>query len=360
MRKSTGDTIVRRRRLARTERFARQRAGGWTLIELLTVIGLIGLLISLAMPAVQAARESARRITCSNHLRQLGIGLNTYQATVGTYPYTYGGVYDDPPGVTHGVYFFSAQSQMLPYVGEENLYASLNFSRPYLLDSPLGVYATWPHEVNSTAAQQRVAVFLCPSDPYPGILGQPGNNYRTNMGVSLPRADGCLSELNGAFERKRALTPQEFTDGTSNTVAFSEKLKGSGDHYRFHPETDYFVSPFIWTNLDELITACGPLANPSPFEAELGYTWLLAGYRRTYYNHNVEPNGHVPDCTDTVCSGLSNPLHGSFAARSYHRGGVNCAMTDGSVRFVNENISLSVWRALGTRNGGESVTNAEY
>ena len=208
----------------------------------------------------------------------------------------------------------------------------------------------------SKIAMTPVKVFLCPSDS-----GHNGNNYRVNLGPDpyIHKSFGRVHAAEGAFSALLEHRAQEFTDGLSNTVAMSEKIKGGGDLNNFS-EHDYWYTGLsnlgILLPRDELINVCNSLTGvPNYFHPYSGWTWYLATYTFTWYNHTVGPNASVPDCT--THSGL--PLYlspdgpGIFKASSFHSGGVNCLFMDGSVRFIADNIDLNVWRALSTRAGGE-------
>ncbi|OYV78005.1 MAG: hypothetical protein B7Z73_19840, partial [Planctomycetia bacterium 21-64-5] len=160
----------------------------------------------------------------------------------------------------------------------------------------------------------------------------------------------------GAFVHGRSVRPAEFLDGLSNTAMFSERVMGGRGAYR--PYSDYLVSlPDICTTSDAIGT-CSSLATGGLYDAYAGATWLFGGWRQTWYNHLFTPNSPVPDCNaNPIASGGGR---GAYTARSYHPGGVNSAMADGSARFVSQDIDLSVWRALATRGGGATGPRNEH
>jgi hypothetical protein len=142
-------------------------------------------------------------------------------------------------------------------------------------------------------------------------------------------------------------------DGLSHTVAFSERILGTGERGRSSPDRDSFGLPTLAFTADNLLQACrvvGRVGNPDIF-ADNGRWWFWTGRERCLYNHAQAPNGRVPDCL----RGSEFTAAGMATARSWHYGGVNAVMGDGAVRFVSESISTPIWRGLGTRNGRELV-----
>ncbi len=193
-----------------------RRTAGITLIELAVVIAILGLLIALSAPAVQKARESARRMQCAHHLRQLGIGLNNYHAAHERFPSALPVTLDFGNGVVGGGHVYSPLVHLLPYVGNAEVYNSINFfTGPFVIAS-LGV--------NRTALARRIDGFLCPSDSSPQQGEFAPNSYRVSMG---PRAGGMVGpDGPGAFDAWTWVRAAEITDGLSNTVAMSEKTPG--------------------------------------------------------------------------------------------------------------------------------------
>ena len=319
-----------------SERVARRR--GLTLIETLVVVGIVTVLLSLLLPAVQAARESARRAQCANNLRQLGLAVQDYI-----------GVWDRlPPSfllLDGGIY--SPQSALLPHLEQSNLYNSLNFGAISRYNE---YYIGLLHVENTTAAASRVACLLCPTDAAGSTIPLGGTNYRACVGtmdVFLPsRLYNHPSNYNGAFAWM--VSPAAITDGLSATLAFSEKnISPLGDG--FHPRADWIE----WRQpLPETLPlwrqACAGLADATHVVQDAGQTWLFYGLRYTWFQATPPPNSPIPDCGTTALNG-----EGFFPARSDHPGGLNAALADGSVRWFASSIHPSVWHALGTRAGGD-------
>ena len=325
----------------------------FTLIELLVVIAIIGVLIALLLPAVQGAREAARRAQCANNLKQIGLALHNYHAAVGSFPvgflYAYGGVLPDS---SPQQYRWSALAQMAPYLEQAALYNALNF------DFPIGHKATvpgslfWPfYPANTTAMAVRVSLFLCPSDGAPSPLDSSGpTNYAFCSGDGSNGGDA--SGANGVFILGPAITLANVTDGSSLTTAASESLLGIIGPYS---QTTPAPVPSPWTRAMARAPSA-PLSEAACSTASAGWLlnkgagWWDGNYLNTLYNHYLPPNAKHYDCIT-----YHNP--GWKAARSFHPGGVNILFCDGHVAFVKDAIEPVVWRGLGTRAGGEIITN---
>jgi prepilin-type N-terminal cleavage/methylation domain-containing protein/prepilin-type processing-associated H-X9-DG protein len=337
----------------------RHPQGGFTLIELLVVIAIIGILMGLLLPAVQASRESARRAQCANNLKQIGIALNSYVSSQAVYP-----PIDLASGVDerYGPYAFHNHSPLVRMLNELELaplYNAVNFSSGFS-DQPPSLVA------NQTVLVTSVALFLCPSDPPPPVPGYGRVNYRFCLGPGFyfsPAADAPGS-FDGPFTVFRAYGPADFLDGLSQTVAASERLQGSWTAGVMYPggyrvtgvETRRPFHPPDWG-----VEACREASPTLPVETKAGESWFFTGLSLTNYNHCSTPNSKVNDCSfwPTSLPDLHSRtiVQGVFTARSFHPGGVNVLLMDGSVRMVRDGIVLSVWRALSTRSGGEVVAD---
>jgi prepilin-type processing-associated H-X9-DG protein len=328
---------------------------GLTLVELLAVIGVICVLLGLLMPAVQTAREAARRVTCQNHLRQIGLGLHAYHDSNSLFPPSLMGHADRTKAPYHG--YHSIHLRLLTSI-DLALYNSVNFQWPTYPLETLGWSRDLPDEElranapNETAFRTRVSVFLCPSDTIAGV--QAGTNYRGNTGVG-PNYKTDFEHPdsgNGVFPEVEIIGLSRIPDGASHTVAFSERVIGSQDSTLADPTLDaYSLRTRVYLG-DHLFTACRIEAHRRsrhfPFH---GRWWFWTGRERTLYTHTQRPNGNVPDCL----RGAARPAFGMATARSWHLGGVNALMADGSLRFISESIDTAVWRGFGTRNGSEPI-----
>lgn len=324
-----------------------RRERGFTLVEFLATMGVMGIIVSLILPAIMSARGRARRSECIDHLRQIGVAAASYQSAHGVFPYTTTGVGPNPVGLPRSI---SPHALLLPYMELGTVVSRIDFSEPGSITS--GEPAS---NVNAELLRLTVPLFLCPDDaPVHG-----GNNYRANMGV-IPSpgillgasTTGLPTESDtGAFRINRALSPSAFSDGLSHTAMFSEKLIGGLDPARFVPPRDCFYSPFPIELVEDAVLACEAVPGPNPpHDAYCGTTWLFGGFDQSWYNHILVPNSPVPDCASQQPGG-----HGSYTARSFHAGGVNSLFADGSVHVIGENLDLHVWRAYGTRAGGEAL-----
>jgi type II secretory pathway pseudopilin PulG len=318
-----------------------------TLAELLVVMGIIGVLIALTLPAVQRARESARRVQCQSHLRQIGIALHSYQSTYGVYPSGSPGSLVLPSGFGLARHY-SPLVHLLPYLEENAAYNAVNFAMEAFL--PGAPAPDPPH--NTTVFNMRMELFLCPSDPWPSAGPGGRNNYRFNHG-STP---GTLP-YNGAFPHTRWLRPEEFLDGLAFTAAASERMKGDGNAGAFTIDGDTWILPLnnVNADADQFSILCGAIpATVPPHHSHGGASWFHAGFHHTLYNHCRTPNERLADCT----TGVNAAVDGLCTARSMHSGAVNMMTMDGAVHFVGDSVDLSIWRALGTRAGGEQVNSS--
>lgn len=328
-------------------------AKGFTLIELLVAVSIISLLIALLLPAVQSARESARRARCQNNLRQFGLALHNYHSAHGVFPY-YARSFDYSNYRTDlanmfGTNGFSAHVRLLPFLEQVALYDSINCD----FDG-YGKTTPW----NTTAENTHVPLFMCPSDGSP-FGSRSGNNYRGNVGIGPAQAaDTNSPDSGGGFYDNiaRALSTSSFQDGLSNTIAYSERLRGSGPGNLGRPHMDFAdIGPYpdsAIRDADFALGWCRVAAREKGMTyLESGWSWMTERRETTSYTHAQEPNGKIPDGID-----IDYPFtYGISTARSNHHGGVNALAADGSVRFVNETIDRKVWRGLATRNGGESI-----
>jgi prepilin-type N-terminal cleavage/methylation domain-containing protein/prepilin-type processing-associated H-X9-DG protein len=294
----------------------------FTLVELLVVIAIIGVLVALLLPAVQAAREAVRRASCANNLRQLGLALHNYHDIFNKFP----GARDPfSPGP------FSTQAHLLDYLEQSNLSKMVDFSQPTSTGG------------NQSVANMVVKAFLCPSDPangrVPGLMFG-GCNLVANVGTGINNGDYVTGD--GVFLLNNPVALRNITDGTSNTAAFSESIIGDGQNFAITPQRQ--AVQLAGATLPEPASC-----NTGPWIGKRGDRWINGGYLSTAYNHFAPPNSSTWDCLN------SSNNFGLKTARSLHPGGVNVLVCDGSARFLNNNVDIATWKAIATRDGGETV-----
>jgi prepilin-type N-terminal cleavage/methylation domain-containing protein/prepilin-type processing-associated H-X9-DG protein len=311
----------------------------FTLIELLVVIAIIAILIGLLLPAVQKVREAASRMKCQNNLKQIGLGLHNYHDSYGRFPA--GGTL---PTTGLGSQRFAAAVHLLPFVEQQNVYQTINFSV-----SPLDA-------LNAIPLATKLPLALCPSDQDIVPAGRGGNNYFPCMGNGIycglpnpPAGDVNANQPphNGVIFPLSATRFGDITDGTSNTAAYSERLKGDYSNAVVTVRTDHFRIGTFPDTPDDAVRDCNlvdyqNLANQS--HSAVGETWMTANPSTYQYTHAGLPN--------TVSCSIP-PQRTLSVASSRHSNGVNLLLCDGSVRFVSQSVSLITWRAVGSRNGGE-------
>lgn len=305
-----------------------QKSAGFTLVELLVVITIIGILIALLLPAVQAAREAARRLQCSNNLKQISLAMLSYESTYGRLPV---GVRWMPEPLS------TAFIALLPYVEQQALYEMYdyrvrNYSNPQVIS-------------------QQVPAYLCPSDTASGrrlfeMVHWGRSNYAVCFGSDTMTESPTDLTTDGAFEIGLGRSLSDIKDGTANTVILSEIIAGTTDVVLASGDTDYRG---VWA---QVVTGA------------------------SVYMHRDTPNSSVGDAM-FVCGGSDcitvlpelpcDSSHGTnlseehAAARSRHSGGVNAAFCDGHVNFFNNTINLSVWQAISTIAGNnEPLITGDY
>ena len=383
-----------------------RKSPGFTLVELLVVIAIIGMLVALLLPAIQAAREAARRTQCINNVKQMALAAANHESAKGVFPPgrlfpdwtdasgttakgTTNYAEDIPPTDKTG--FYSVHVWLLPYMEANNVYQLIDFKIAHEKMMLSGEGGT-PVNSNYAAYASAQSLFICPSDANTGQVVSE-NNYRSNFGGSTPGAGASGNSVsenslqqgpfdkwpvggNGAFTMgRRGLKTKDYVDGLSKTAFFSERVKGglNGGH-------GFPSDPVIPTKAD-MITCQGgfglTVTVDTAFNNISGYTpvaaglfsaagrwpdgaqwsngWPFAGYDATQYNHVAPPNWSNIDCS--AFQGIPDRQfeHAVVAARSDHPGTVVVAFGDGHTAIVSDDVDILAWRAVGSRNGEETV-----
>jgi prepilin-type N-terminal cleavage/methylation domain-containing protein/prepilin-type processing-associated H-X9-DG protein len=332
------------------------RRRAFTLIELLVVIAIIALLVGLLLPAVQSAREAARRAQCVNNLKQVALAAHGYHSALGSFP----------PGASVFPSQASSLVFLMPFIEGSNAYNAFNFSKNVSSAAE-----------NLTARHVNSSVYVCPSDPSVGfwqdldpVSGLPAGvdgraNYYGNLGTNgwvYERLTALAKDGNqlGVFAFNSATTLDAITDGTSSTALYAEVRRGG--YPSVHDAFDVSGVPApAWgaasatTNVNNFWP---PAACNTP-AVKIGYTGLQyqngSYLLSALYTHTVPPNYPGRDCVR-----FPTFDQGHLAARSAHPGGVNVAFADGSVHFIKSAIALPAWKAIGTRQAGEIVDASSY
>jgi prepilin-type N-terminal cleavage/methylation domain-containing protein/prepilin-type processing-associated H-X9-DG protein len=389
---------------------------GFTLIELLVVISIIGVLIALLLPAVQSARESARRTQCVNNLKQLGIATISYVTSANVLPsQTLDNVI--PTGAIGGgkgggapftlQWFTSWTAGLLPNLDQQAMYSALNFS------VPMFEYAAPIYGANTTVALTSISTFLCPSESlgktpsyaasaagftgqfavsnYAGNYGGPAN-IRACSGTIVPVTGNNLvfasMTMNGETAPKTAgpVRIQAVTDGAANTALYSEHLLffasvggvmdpsvtpggNNGKRGLFPTTVSVVLDQANSANALAFVGACKalPKTTVASSDSAFGWAWLLSldyATANNAYTHVMPPNSVSCTGATTPTAFTNNPTWGGVAAAitatSNHPGGVNVTFGDGSVKFIKDSIDVQTWWALGTRNGKEIISSDQY
>jgi prepilin-type N-terminal cleavage/methylation domain-containing protein len=330
----------------------------FTLIELLVVIAIIAILVALLLPAVQQAREAARRTSCKNNLKQIGIAMHNYHDVHNQFPPSVGWNPGPGPFTNERQGTFSDKVYMLPMLERAN-----EFGRVRNDQFP---YAHW-YRGDNTALSGRLPVFNCPSNANPNMNGPDGNfTYAINNGVQNysgtgttringweGRHNGAASYIGQAGNSNPPVTFASITDGSSNTAAYSEFAI---DNFRPEPYAPKSFQVKTWAggnNHRELRQNC--LATTASADngggrhamRGAGWAWSFVG-QGSVYSHNMNPN-------ETACHSNEGDWYGStmMSASSWHTGGVQICLCDGSVKFISENIDFETWARVGVRNDGQ-------
>ena len=349
-----------------------RRRNGFTLIELLVVIAIIAILIALLLPAVQQAREAARRTQCRNNLKQLGLAIHNYESAYTVLPLNSGSV------------SYSPQARLLPFIDQGNLQNLIDFSVPMLTGS---VTNRVLNPLYANVANQVVPSFLCPSDPGPTVyqvpMGSPpvtygfgANNYMISIGSGTGTNYDDRQRTDGITWQNSNVRLRDVTDGLSNTVFMSEAIRGDGADITL-PAGVMDIAPYRKVLSMSSGTSSNPsgpgyngtgggwpggvISNPDLAAVAMngtgwrggaagtgrGISWMRGLNHAVTTNGYLTPNSPIPDI---VMHGV-----GFFGPRSFHTGGAHVLLGDGSVRFLSSSMSQTLHRDLHSRDGGEAI-----
>jgi len=325
---------------------------GFTLIELLVVIAIIAILIALLLPAVQQAREAARRTQCKNNMKQLGLALHNYLDVHSAFPPSF--VSDVSTLNTPGGEW-SVHARIMPFIEAGNLYNNANLE------------ASYSDTVNAGISGQRIASYICPSDINDrqrpdGALNHYAVTYGFNGGTWNVWDNTTRRGGDGAFHPNSRFGTRDFTDGTSNTLGFSEVKAFTA----YNRDGSSGTAPIPAQPVDVELLVSGGGSNKS----ESGHTeWVDGRVHQTGFTTTLPPNAEVmvpggvrplegdyTSCREDKDSGTcTGTTFAAVTSRSYHIGIVNSLLMDGSVRSISENVDLGTWRNLGARNDGNVI-----
>lgn len=336
---------------------------GFTLVELLVVIAIIGILVGLLLPAVQSAREAARRMQCSNNLRQMALASHNYESS-----------FKCIPGLT-GSSSYSPQARILPFIEQGNLQNLIDFRQPLL------VGPAWAARFNPSmrvAISTVVPTFMCPSDTgnpnFPTVLAD--GTASTSAGLSYMFSYGSGTGTNyddryrtdGMVWENSWARFKDCTDGTSSTVLLAETVLGDQSTATVPSPTLPHRRIANWSGTSSMpagqpgfTTGGNLIRNPdlttifpsqiNSYRGNRGESWIRGVPYATVINGYMAPNSNIPD--------IGMHGRGFYSSRSFHPGGSMHAMLDGSVQFISNNTDLASYRALFSRNGGE-VPSMEF
>tara|TARA_R110002049_G_scaffold2750_4_gene21935 strand:- start:92039 stop:93091 length:1053 start_codon:yes stop_codon:yes gene_type:complete len=344
-------TPIRRSRLSCC---GSKKRAAFTLVELLVVIAIIGILVGLLLPAVQAAREAARRMSCQNNMKQIGLAIHNYESATKQLP----AAWLKPTASGDG---WSAQAGLLPYIEAIALASAIDYGAGYKLAT------IWVDGVELPVSSFRVPTYLCPSETNDvQRLGDDGPehypiSYGYNAGTWFVFDPNDDKAGEGMFTAGRATRFRDCLDGLSNTLGFAE-LKAWNPYFRDLGTTGDMTMP---VEPEEICMLGGS------FKPDTGHTeWVDGRAHQSGFTTTFSPNRKVlcaisgiqydVDFTNfregrTSTSVPAPRTYAAVTSRSYHIGGVNTTMMDGSVQFITDSIDLTLWQALSTRKGKEVV-----
>ena len=365
------------------------RRKAFTLIELLVVIAIIAVLIALLLPAVQAAREAARRAQCTNTLKQIGLSLHNYHQTNDCFPMGASLNMYSMPNTFRAKNSWGHLGSLLPFLEATAIYNAANFN--WGIEEGQNP-PSMPQAINLTAAESQIGYFLCPSDPLAGNGGSSQTDIRgssiqdsdtsnyyacvgttTNLAVNNGVDTGTVGVFSmpstGMFTFQRVYGIRDCIDGTSNTIAYSESVMNPTNLTKGGRwigvnnvgmaagarQADAWNDP---VSIRAAIALCdNAWQNGGSFDNQRGRDWAHGCMAQTLFNTIIPPNTkkwtHCSNTGSTTMAPFSN-------VSSYHPGGANTLMTDGSVRFIKDTVNINTWWSLGTKGSGEVISADAY
>ncbi|MCI0332979.1 MAG: DUF1559 domain-containing protein [Planctomycetes bacterium] len=329
-----------------------------TLIELLVVIAIIGVLVALLLPAIQAAREAARRTSCQNNLRQIAIAVQNYQTARGHYPPS--AIFAPGTAIATNNQSWSIHGRILPYLEEESAFLRVDLD------------VAWDKQLGTGVPTARIATYLCPSEVNDTVRVDGGgqaliypHTYGFNFGTWKVWSPVTDTGGDGSFYVNSRLRPAHFTDGLSHTLcvaevkAFTSYFRNTSDPGPTVPESPNDIAGFTGGAQFKL----GPQTNDNTGHTEWcdgrvhhsGFTTVFTPNTFVPYVHSDGQTYDVDFNSRQEGNSATQTTYAAVTSRSYHTHGVNVAVMDGSVHFVREEVSPVVWRGGGTRAGSEAV-----
>ncbi len=324
---------------------------GFTLIELLVVIAIIAILIALLLPAVQQAREAARRIQCKNNLKQIGLALHNYMDVYTTFP---------PSFCFSTAGSWSVHGRILPYMEQASAFAKVRLD----LD--------WADPINEATgvAELKVPSYSCPTDPYGNRMHNAGpgegnirvHTYGVNFGTWKVYDPVTNSGGDGVFHPNSRTRPGDIPDGMTNTLLLAE-VKSYQPYFRNTSDP----GPTVPNSISFVSGLSGEAKYGANLDDNAGHTeWCDGPVHQSGFTTVFRPNTRVSYAAGGITydidynsqyegTSTTQTTYAAITSRSYHTGIVNVALADGSIRSISENIDINVWRALGTRAGSEVV-----
>jgi len=336
---------------------------GFTLVELLVVMGIIGVLAGLLLPAIQHAREAARRVQCQNNLKQIGLALHNYLATNRAFPPSFCIQPGAALGTNNGSW--SIHGRLLPYLEQGSAYSRV------CLDVP------WDAQRDTGVPTLRIPTYICPSEIHDMVRRDSSGNpkvYPQNYGFNFGSwrvYDPVTGEGgDGAFFVNSRTKPASFVDGTSNTLsaaevkAFTSYFRNTADPGPNVPESPDVLAGFAGGAQFKL----GPATNDNTGHTEWpdgrvhhsGFTTVFTPNTFVAYTHTDGRTYDIDYNSQQEGRSATQPTYAAVTARSYHNGIVHVLLMDGSSRGISDNVQLEVWRGLGTRHGGETNVNGGF